>query len=200
MDIEQLPELKPFIRRQARDLGFLKVGFARPEFLEQAGDDLRRWLGEGRHGGMDGYVAAKREIFARPAEGGGAVIGMDDHHCRGIGLELMMRGGLRIIPISGAGRSPGGVYVDSGMLIDDMDYGQARVLDLGGVGALPGRHNGQNAAAAYAAARLAGIEPGAIVDAQLAHRADGCGHCPNQPATVLPLMAIVVAVSPRASA
>src|SRR5690606_27490794 len=32
----------------------------------------------GRHGGMDGYVAAKRRIFERPRDGATAVVGVDD--------------------------------------------------------------------------------------------------------------------------
>ncbi|MBI3706133.1 MAG: UDP-N-acetylmuramoyl-L-alanine--D-glutamate ligase, partial [Proteobacteria bacterium] len=35
-----------------------------------------------RHGGMDGYVAAKRRIFHRQTRPRAAVIGVDDEHCR----------------------------------------------------------------------------------------------------------------------
>jgi len=105
-----------------------------------------------RHGGMDGYVAAKKSIFDHTGDGAGAVIGMEDGNCRGISLDLMLKGGRQLVPISSAGRVAGGVYVEDGMLIDDSNNGQAGVLDLKTVGALPGRHNWQNAAAAYAAA------------------------------------------------
>ena len=127
-----------------------------------------------RHGGMDGYVAAKRRIFDHTKESSHAIIGMEDSHCRGLCLELMVdRGGKGIIPISASGRVAGGVYVEEGYLIDDMDYGQAkthvegqvRVLDLSEIGTLPGHHNWQNATAAYAAARLAGIDRDVIADA-----------------------------------
>jgi UDP-N-acetylmuramoylalanine--D-glutamate ligase len=124
---------------------------------------------------MDGYVAAKKRIFDHPREAASAVIGMDDRYCREMCFELMLRGEHKIIPISGTNRAPGGVYAEDGVLIDDLDNGQARVLDLKSVGTLPGAHNWQNAAAAYAAARAGGLEPDAIVSGiasypGLAHR------------------------------
>lgn len=129
-----------------------------------------------RHGGMEGYVAAKRSLFERTREGSKAIIGMEDSHCRGIAMELMIkRGGKGIVPISASARAPGGVYVDDGMLIDDLDNQQATIMDLRDVPTLPGLHNWQNAAAAYAAARAADIAPDQIAEAiksftGLAHR------------------------------
>jgi UDP-N-acetylmuramoylalanine--D-glutamate ligase len=52
-----------------------------------------------------------------------------------------------------------------GQLIDDLDGTAATIMDLGPVSTLPGRHNWQNAAAAYAACRVAGAEPAAIAKA-----------------------------------
>jgi UDP-N-acetylmuramoylalanine--D-glutamate ligase len=54
------------------------------------------------------------------------------------------------------------------------------VLDLAAVASLPGRHNAQNAAAAFATARALGLEPAAIVAAiasfpGLAHRQERVG-------------------------
>jgi len=119
-----------------------------------------------RHGGLDGYVAAKRILFERTKEGGQTIIGMEDSHCRGMSLELMIdRGGKGIVPISGSARTPGGVYVDNGTLIDDLENQQNSILDLRSVSTLPGGHNWQNAAAAYAAARAAEIEPDKIAQA-----------------------------------
>jgi len=129
-----------------------------------------------RHGGMDGYVAAKTRIFDRTVDGGHAIVGMDDRYGPGLRLDLMMRGGVRIVPISGNQRVSGGVYADeTGMLIDDLDNGRAGVLDLRAVDTLPGRHNWQNAAAAYAAARLVGVAAASAAEAirsfaGLAHR------------------------------
>ena len=41
-----------------------------------------------RHGGMDGYIAAKRQIFHRQTKPRTAVIGVDDDFCRQIYTEL----------------------------------------------------------------------------------------------------------------
>src|SRR5512146_3196411 len=56
-----------------------------------------------------------------------------------------------------------GVYVEAGALFDDMERARRRVLDLAEAPRLPGQHNGQNAAAAFAAARCLGIEPSAVI-------------------------------------
>lgn len=115
-----------------------------------------------RHGGMDGYVAAKRHIFDRQSEAHSAIVGVDDGICRTIHNSLKARRDRTVIAISGEGRVPGGIYVDRGWLTDDAD-GQAKpTIDLSRVATLPGRHNWQNAAAAYAATRMAGVEPEVI--------------------------------------
>jgi len=128
-----------------------------------------------RHGGMDGYIAAKRRIFGvrRPAQS--AVIGVDDATCRALAAALASTGAPQVIPISAERRAPGGVYVEAGALVDDLDGGAKRVLDLASLPRLPGRHNWQNAAAAYAAARRLGVGEAEIVAALrsfpgLAHR------------------------------
>jgi UDP-N-acetylmuramoylalanine--D-glutamate ligase len=103
-----------------------------------------------RHGGMTGYIAAKRAIFhgARTA-----IVGIDDEHSRAIRAALAQGDGVKTIPVSGIDAAPGGVYVEAGQLIDDMAGRAERVADLNQARALPGVHNGQNAAAAYAAVR-----------------------------------------------
>src|SRR3954451_12379010 len=53
-----------------------------------------------RHGTMDGYIAAKRRIFAGQKPGGAAIIGIDDEICRDICGELRRSHPARIIPIS----------------------------------------------------------------------------------------------------
>ena len=57
---------------------------------------------------------------------------------------------------------PGGIYVSDGMLYDDSNGSRRLVLDLTGLARLPGHHNWQNAAAAYAACKTAGLAPEAI--------------------------------------
>jgi UDP-N-acetylmuramoylalanine--D-glutamate ligase len=110
-----------------------------------------------RHGDMDGYVAAKKRIFARQRPGAAAVVGIDDAICRDIVAELRQRGGARVIPVSASGVAPGGVYAEGGWLIDATGERPERVLDLAEAERLPGLHNAQNAAAAYAASRALGV-------------------------------------------
>ncbi len=107
-----------------------------------------------RHGGMDGYIAAKERIFARQGERNFAVIGIDDAICRGIAAKLKRQ---RVIPISAAHAAPSGVSAAEGWLVDDMDGAARRILDLHTIEHLPGRHNWQNAAAAFAAVRALGL-------------------------------------------
>jgi UDP-N-acetylmuramoylalanine--D-glutamate ligase len=109
-----------------------------------------------RHGVMDGYVAAKRRIFAGQNAAATAIIGVDDPICRGIAQELGA-GPAQIVPISVGEPIAGGVYVEAGWLVDARGAPPRRVLDLAEVERLPGSHNWQNAAAAYAASRAVGV-------------------------------------------
>jgi UDP-N-acetylmuramoylalanine--D-glutamate ligase len=125
-----------------------------------------------RHGSMAGYVAAKRMIFRSVGKTQTAVIATDDELCRHIAAELAARGHHRIVPISAAHRTPHGVWCE-GTLLHDSD-GRV-VLDLARVPSLPGQHNAQNAAAAFAAARALGLDAAIIAEAiltfpGLAHR------------------------------
>jgi len=112
-----------------------------------------------RHGGMDGYIAAKRRIFAGQDARCAAVIGIDEPISRGIFETMKAGGGPGVIPVSARGAAPGGVSVEAGWLMDhlDRDAAPVPVLDLAQAERLPGVHNWQNAAAAYAAVRRAGV-------------------------------------------
>ena len=57
-----------------------------------------------------------------------------------------------------------GVYVDQELLIDDFDNESHPLLNFSEVQTLPGLHNWQNAAAAYAAARIVGVEENEILE------------------------------------
>jgi UDP-N-acetylmuramoylalanine--D-glutamate ligase len=113
-----------------------------------------------RHGGMEGYIAAKERIFAGQNPRQAAVIGVDDAICRGI-AEKLAKTGHKIIPISVERPVEGGVYVINGKLVDDIDSTQKQILDLADAARLPGSHNWQNAAAAFAAARCLGVDAAA---------------------------------------
>jgi UDP-N-acetylmuramoylalanine--D-glutamate ligase len=120
-----------------------------------------------RHGGMDGYIAAKRHVFGGQGPEHTAVIGVDDAHCRAIFAEFETTGAPRTVPISSGQRVEGGVYARDGRLVDEMGLAASDAFDLTRVPSLPGTHNWQNAAAAYAAAKAAGLSPSAIADGLL---------------------------------
>ncbi len=133
-----------------------------------------------RHGGMEGYVAAKRRIFHRQTKPRTAVIGVDDEHGAAIWQDLVRADDQYVVPISSAQKLIEGVYAADGGLYDAMGAKPVRVATLSDFPTLPGAHNWQNAAAAYATARAIGIEPDAIVAALktypgLAHRQERVG-------------------------
>ena len=127
-----------------------------------------------RHGDLAGYIAAKRRIFAHQTPSGVAVIGGDDEISRDI-AERLRRDGRRVVDISGIGPVVGGVYAEDGELVDARSGRPETVLPLREAPALPGEHNAQNAAAAFAACAALGM-PGAAIAAGirsfpgLAHR------------------------------
>jgi UDP-N-acetylmuramoylalanine--D-glutamate ligase len=115
-----------------------------------------------RHGGLEGYVKAKRLIFHRQTKPRTAIVGVDDATCRAIHDALKQAGEQIVVGISGERAVPGGVYVENGVLIDDSDGKGVAAIDLKEVASLPGSHNGQNAAAAYAACKAVGVDPAVI--------------------------------------
>ena len=133
-----------------------------------------------RHGDMDGYIAAKKRIFDGQDEASTAIVGVDDAFSRAVADTIRQRGGQQLITVSGAGPVAGGVYTDNGILIDDTKGRAEAVCDLTPITSLPGNHNGQNAAAAYAIAKASGLERDAIVAGiesypGLAHRQEHLG-------------------------
>src|SRR5262245_2816594 len=83
-----------------------------------------------RHGGMGGYVAAKLRIFGDQRNDQAAIVGIDDDSCLAVRDKLVALRRQRVIPISSVGRAKGGVYVDGGKLIDDMEDMQRAVMTL----------------------------------------------------------------------
>lgn len=106
-----------------------------------------------RHDGMRGYIAAKRRIFERQDSEDAAIVAIDDPESEAIYDGLVATGRQQVTPISATRMVMGGIYVEDGLLTDDSGGWGTPVLDLGLAPTLPGRHNWQNAAAAYAVAR-----------------------------------------------
>ncbi|MDU8911163.1 UDP-N-acetylmuramoyl-L-alanine--D-glutamate ligase [Aestuariicoccus sp. MJ-SS9] len=115
-----------------------------------------------RHGGLGGYFAAKRRLFA---EGGPdrAVIGVDEPEGRFLAGQLSEGpGDDRVIRVS-SGQKLGGpgwvVFARKGFLSEWRKGRQVASIDLREIAGLPGAHNHQNACAAYAACRALGLAP-----------------------------------------
>lgn len=116
-----------------------------------------------RHGDMKGYVAAKKRIFRRRSgTGQTAIVGVDDDYGRAIRDELIKDGAWKVIPISVTSELDDGVFVRDGELVDTTDTSD---WFIGDIETLRGRHNWQNAAAAWAVARTQGIAPATIAAA-----------------------------------
>lgn len=118
-----------------------------------------------RHGGMGGYFAAKRRLFA---EGGPdrAVIGVDEAEGRFLAGQLAEAPeDDRVIRVSAGGRLDGpgwSVFARRGFLAEWRKGRQVASADLRGLSGLAGAHNHQNACAAWAACRTLGLSPRAI--------------------------------------
>ena len=133
-----------------------------------------------RHGGMGGYIRAKKNIFRAQGAGDISVVGIDDEASNAIYDELKAKSGRMIIPVSCQGNAPGGVYIDGSMLIDDLQNEAVKVMDVAKLAHLPGRHNAQNIVAAYAAARMMSVSVDDIIKGVqsfpgLAHRQERLG-------------------------
>lgn len=137
-----------------------------------------------RHGDMAGYEAAKRRIFNNQVKGDAIIIGVDDDAGKRIASDLIASNGRRITPISGRRSLGRGVTVIKGKMSCAMGARVEPICDLKNAIALEGQHNGQNAAAAYAAVRSLGIAPKQIGAAiltfpGLAHRMESIGKVIN---------------------
>ena len=133
-----------------------------------------------RHGDMEGYAAAKRRVLLGQGKGDTAVIGVDDAWGQRICTEITAANHRTIWPISARQAMGRGIYALQGVLYDATDGRVTEMADLTQARSLPGRHNWQNAAAAYAAARALGVSaPDAVAGLMsfpgLAHRMETIG-------------------------
>lgn len=118
-----------------------------------------------RHGDLNGYIAAKRRLFDNPKPHAYAIIGIDDEPSATVYKELTRAGMLKVIGVSVNRPVDGGIYVRDGMLIDATGRRPIEVCDLKTMDTLPGAHNWQNAALAYATCRTRGIPTPRIIAA-----------------------------------
>ena len=105
-----------------------------------------------RHGTMDNYARVKERLVQ---QADAAVIGLDDDYCRAI---LARRRGSVMAISKAASQVPQAIaYVNGKLMRDGLE-----LADLSTATALRGAHNGQNAAAAFAACEFAGLPEAAI--------------------------------------
>lgn len=130
-----------------------------------------------RHGGLGGYFAAKRRLFA---EGGPdrAVIGVDEPEGQYLAGQMAEApSDDRVIRVSSGQKLAGpgwNVFARKGFLSEYRKGKQAGSIDLRGISGLPGAHNHQNACAAYAVCRALGLAP-RVIEAGL-HSFPGLPH------------------------
>lgn len=117
-----------------------------------------------RHGNLQGYIKAKTRIFSNQQEGDAAVVNIDDIHCLDIYKSLKQEGIRRVIPISICQEAPGGVSLIGNTLTNDI-RGFIETYEISERPNLPGEHNSQNIAFAFALATLAGVEAETIIKA-----------------------------------
>jgi UDP-N-acetylmuramoylalanine--D-glutamate ligase len=133
-----------------------------------------------RHGSMENYAAVKAGMLARNSSIGHIVIGVDDPHSAAVYTHLSANGGAEAVAVS-VGKVLGrGVFVIEGQLYDAWGQSAAAIADLSLAPKLPGAHNWQNAAIAYAATRPLVRDVRAIASAimrfpGLAHRIEDVG-------------------------
>lgn len=133
-----------------------------------------------RHGGLEGYINAKKLIFKNATDQDTLVVNVDDSPCLKIYEELKTAGKIRLIPISVGQVLSDGVYVTEGVLYE----GAHPILNLQLLERLKGKHNWQNIAAAYGALRAMNLEadqiiPGITSFPGLAHRQQVVAHYKN---------------------
>lgn len=132
-----------------------------------------------RHGSLDDYARIKERLVAGVQRGGSAIVGVDDNRCQAIADRLEQQG-MRVVRVSTRRPLADGLYLDGGRVVRASGGAAQAAWQLGGIGALRGQHNAQNAACAIAAALALGMPAEAIQRALvsfpgLAHRMEEVG-------------------------
>jgi len=133
-----------------------------------------------RHGSLENYAAVKMRLLKQTKKAGLNVVGVDDAHCASIFTRLSSNGGAPSVGVS-VGKVLGrGIFVLDGVLYDAEHERTTKVMDLKTASHLPGAHNWQNAALAYAAVKPFVTNTGTIASAitsfpGLAHRIEDVG-------------------------
>jgi len=134
-----------------------------------------------RHGSMENYAAVKERLLRQVPKDGHVIVGVDDDYSAAIFTALSAIGGAVTLPVS-VGKVLGrGIFAVDGALYDAQSQRATKVMALEDVPRLPGAHNWQNIALAYAAARIFVKDARTVANAiasfpGLAHRMEDVGH------------------------
>lgn len=141
-----------------------------------------------RHGSFDNYINVKDRIFANQTGRGYAIFGVDSEPVarlctRRCGVQAAAGsadGGPKVIPVSARKALGRGVYVLGGKIYHSRSSRVEEAADLTQIPTLQGAHNWENAAAAFAATRVLGLDVAKIADGLqrfpgLAHRMEQVG-------------------------
>ncbi|MXN63516.1 UDP-N-acetylmuramoyl-L-alanine--D-glutamate ligase [Stappia sp. GBMRC 2046] len=112
-----------------------------------------------RHGTMENYAAIKERLVSNAKL---AVVGIDDRYSSAIADRIELSG-TPVRRISVRNPVSDGVYAAGQRIFVAEDGAQTLFTDLGGIDALRGAHNAQNAAAAIAACLAVGLDRQEIV-------------------------------------
>ncbi|WP_075996845.1 UDP-N-acetylmuramoyl-L-alanine--D-glutamate ligase [Salaquimonas pukyongi] len=131
-----------------------------------------------RHGTMENYAAIKKRLVANSAT---AITGVDDEFTAAIAGELKAAG-RSVVTISAKGPLDDGIFFDDGRLWRAGAGKPEQLFDMAEAPALRGSHNGQNAAAAWAAGECGGLSAEQICRGLtsfpgLIHRMEPVGRC-----------------------
>jgi UDP-N-acetylmuramoylalanine--D-glutamate ligase len=130
-----------------------------------------------RHGSIEHYVEVKARMFANQRAGDVAIVGIDEPWGEKIAAQIS---GPRVVRVSVEHDLDHGLSAADGILFDREHGRENARIDLRELPALKGRHNWQNAAMAYGAARALGLSLEEIVSGLgsfpgLAHRMQEIG-------------------------
>jgi len=130
-----------------------------------------------RHGTLAEYAAVKERLVARAQES--AIVGVDDTWSQAA-ADRIEQAGKRVVRVSVRRPLAHGVYVQGEQILVASGGTAKPIALLGGIGALRGTHNAQNAACAAGAVLALGLDPKAIQQGLrsfpgLAHRMEEIG-------------------------
>jgi UDP-N-acetylmuramoylalanine--D-glutamate ligase len=133
-----------------------------------------------RHGTIEHYAAVKARLLEQTRGSGRVCIGVDDSYSAAIRSRFASRGKPEAVPVSSGKVLGRGVFALDGVLYDSQALRSRKVMEMSTAPRLPGAHNWQNAAFAYAATRPFIEDPQKIANAiagfrGLAHRMEDVG-------------------------